>query len=148
MINEAYGRKKAHLAIGIAFATQVLLVIFILLVKKLPPASFFSYEEAWQDIFSLGIRVTAASWVAFLVCQNIDAYVFSSLKKRFEKRVLLRSVTSDIVDLTLDSLIFITFAFYGRMPLTPLIIGQIVSKNLIGILDTPWFLWYKKIISK
>ncbi|GAH36634.1 unnamed protein product, partial [marine sediment metagenome] len=38
MINEVYGRKKTHLAIGIAFATQVLLVIFILLVKRLNSA--------------------------------------------------------------------------------------------------------------
>jgi len=147
MINEVYGRKKTHLAIGIAFATQVLLVIFILLVKKLIAAPFFLYEAAWQDIFSLGIRVTAASWVAFLICQNLDAYVFSSLKKKFESRVLLRSISSDIIDLTCDSIIFITLAFYGRLPLTPLIIGQLVSKNLIGIIDTPWFLWYKKIIS-
>jgi len=147
MINEVYGRKKAQLAIGIAFSTQVLLVIFILLVKRLNSAPFFPYEEAWQDIFSLGIRVTVASWVAFLICQNLDAYVFSALKKKFESRVLLRSISSDIIDLTFDSIIFITFAFYGRLPLMPLIIGQLVSKNLIGIIDTPWFLWYKKIIS-
>lgn len=148
MINEVYGRKKAHLAIGIAFTTQVLLVIFILLVKKLIAAPFFPYEEAWQDIFSLGIRVTVASWVSFLICQNVDAYIFSYLKERFEKRVLLRSISSDVVDLTLDSIIFITFAFFGRMPIVPLIIGQLVSKNLIGIIDTPWFLWYKRIITK
>jgi uncharacterized integral membrane protein (TIGR00697 family) len=105
MINEVYGRNKAHLAIGIAFSTQVLLVIFILLVKKLIAAPIFPYEKAWQDIFSLGIRVTLASWVAFLVCQNLDAYVFSYLKKRFESRVLLRSISSDIIDLTFDSII-------------------------------------------
>ena len=148
MINEVYGRKKAHFAIGIAFATQVLLVIFILLIKKLSPAPFFFHEEAWQEIFSLGIRITIASWVSFLICQNVDAYIFSFLKKKFESRVLLRSISSDIVDLTLDSFIFITLAFYGRMPIIPLLIGQLISKNLIGIIDTPWFLWYKKIITK
>lgn len=148
MINEVYGREKTHLAIGIAFITQVLLVLFILLVKKLPPAPFFKYEEAWQDIFQMGLRITFASWVSFLICQNVDAYVFSTLKKRFESKIILRSVTSDILDLTLDSIIFIIVAFYGRMPLSMLIIGQIVTKNLIGIIDTPWFLWYKRIITR
>jgi uncharacterized integral membrane protein (TIGR00697 family) len=146
MINEAYGRHKAHLAIIIAFITQVLLVVFIVLVNSLSPAPFFPYEEAWQKMFSLGIRITAASWVAFIVCQNLDAYVFAWLKQRYEKRVWLRSVTSDCLDLTIDSLIFVTLAFYGVMPIVPLIIGQIVSKNIIGFLDTPWFVWYKRFL--
>jgi uncharacterized integral membrane protein (TIGR00697 family) len=148
MINEAYGKSKAHLAIIIAFITQVLLVIFIALVSDLSPAPFFPYEEAWQEMFALGIRITAASWVAFLICQNLDAYVFAWLKKRYEKRIWLRSITSDILDLTIDSVIFVTLAFYGVMPILPLIIGQIVSKNIIGLLDTPWFVWYKRILEK
>lgn len=147
MINEAYGRRMAQLAILIAFITQVLLVAFILIVNNLAPAPFFPFEETWQKIFSLGIRITAASWVAFLICQNLDAYVFDWLKKRYEKNILLRSVTSDVLDLTLDSVIFITLAFGGVMPIIPLIIGQIVSKNIIGLLDTPWFIWYKRLIA-
>jgi uncharacterized integral membrane protein (TIGR00697 family) len=148
MINEVYGRGKAHLAIIIAFITQVLLVAFILMVNSLSPAPFFPYEEAWQKIFSLGIRITAASWVAFLICQNLDAYVFAWLKKKYERRIWLRSITSDILDLTVDSVIFVTLAFGGIMPIVPLIIGQIVSKNIIGILDTPWFVWYKRVLGK
>lgn len=148
MINEAYGRRKAHLAIIIAFITQVLLVIFIALVNSLSPAPFFPYEEAWQKMFMLGIRITAASWVAFLICQNLDAYLFAWLKQRYEKRIWLRSITSDCLDLTIDSVIFVTLAFYGVLPILPLIIGQIVSKNIIGLLDTPWFVWYKKILGK
>lgn len=146
MINEVYGRKKTHLAIAIAFVTQVLLVTFIVMVNSLSPAPFFQFEEAWQNIFSLGIRITASSWTSFLVCQNLDAYVFARLKKKYEKRIVLRSVTSDVLNLTLDSIIFITLAFYGVMPILPLIVGQIVSKNFIGFLDTPWFVWYKKFL--
>ena len=148
MINEVYGRNKAHLAIIIAFITQVLLVAFILMVKSLAPAPSFFYEEAWQKIFTQGIRITAASWVAFLICQNLDAYVFAWLKKRYEKRIWLRSITSDVLDLTIDSVIFVTLAFAGVLPIVPLILGQIVSKNIIGLLDTPWFVWYKKILGK
>lgn len=148
MINEVYGRKKAHLAIIIAFLTQILLITFILMVNSLPPAHFFKFEEAWKSIFSLGIRITGASWLSFLICQNLDAYVFAWLKKRYEKKVFLRSVTSDLLDLTLDSFIFVILAFYGVMPLSPLIAGQIVSKNIIGFLDTPWFIWYRKLLQK
>ncbi|MEM2294405.1 MAG: queuosine precursor transporter [Nitrososphaerota archaeon] len=161
MINEVYGRKKTHLAITIAFVTQVLLVTFIGMVNSLNPAPFFQFEEAWQNLFGLSIRITVASWTAFLICSNLDAYVFASLKQRFWKRenkfkfdtslnpyVWLRSSISDALDLTLDSMIFITLAFYGVMPVIPLIIGQIVSKNVVGFIDNPWFVWYKRMIKK
>jgi len=148
MVNEVYGRRKAHAAITIAFITQVLLVTFIIMVNSLTPASSFPYEEAWKEIFKRGVRITAASWIAFLVCQNLDAYVFAWLKQRYEGRIWLRSITSDVLDLTLDSVIFVTLAFYGVMPIFPLIIGQIVSKNVIGFLDTPWFVWYKRMLQR
>jgi len=161
MINEVYGRKMAHLAIIITFITQVLLVIFIALTNSLHPAPFFRYEEAWQNIFSLSIRITIASWITFLICQNLDAIVFDKLKRTFIKQertfkysdifnpyIWLRSSVSDIVDLTLDSVIFVTLAFYGVAPILPLIIGQIISKNIIGFIDNPWFVWYKAMLNK
>jgi len=83
MINEVYGQKKTHLAIIIAFITQVLLVTFIAMVNSLPPAPFFVFEEAWQYFFSLSIRITVASWISFLICSNLDALVFAKLKQRF-----------------------------------------------------------------
>jgi hypothetical protein len=147
MVNEAYGFKKTQLAIGIAFTTQILLVLFIFMTNSLAPAPFFNYEDAWQNIFSLSVRITIASWASFLITQNVDAWVFTKLKEKLPKQVLLRSVSSDVADLTLDSLIFVPLAFYGTgMPIMPLLVGQIISKNIIGILDTPWFLWYKRMI--
>ena len=159
MINEVYGRKKTHLAIMIAFVSQILLVTFIGMVNSLPPAPFFRFEEAWQNLFGLSIRITAASWISFFICSNLDAYVFAKLKQKFLKKenkfkldtsinpyVWLRSSLSDIIDLTLDSVIFVSLAFYGVMPIIPLIIGQIVSKNIIGFLDNPWFVWYKRML--
>jgi uncharacterized PurR-regulated membrane protein YhhQ (DUF165 family) len=66
MINEVYGRKKTHLAIFIAFITQVLLVTFIAMVNTLSPAPFFKFEEAWQNLFGLSIRITACKLDSFL----------------------------------------------------------------------------------
>ncbi|MDD3111996.1 MAG: VUT family protein, partial [Methanofollis liminatans] len=56
------------------------------------------------------------------------------------------SLSSDIFGLTLDSVIFVTLAFAGVAPLLPLIVGQIVAKNIVGFLDTPWFWWYKRYL--
>ncbi|MEM2137352.1 MAG: queuosine precursor transporter, partial [Candidatus Methanomethylicia archaeon] len=125
MINEVYGRRSTHIAIIIAFLTQILLVTFIAMVNTLSPAPFFIWEDAWRSLFSLSVRITIASWISFLVCSNIDAFIFSLLKQKFISRensfkydtsfnpyIWLRSSVSDIVDLTLDSIIFVTLAFY------------------------------------
>jgi queuosine precursor transporter len=159
MINEVYGQTMTHVAIGIAFISQVLLVIFFLMVSALTPAPVFAYETAWQEIFGMSIRITLASWVAFLICSMIDACIFARLKERYLKReqafrhhtmlnpyIWLRSTASDAVSLTLDSAIFVTIAIIGVMPILPLVIGQIVVKNIIGFIDNPWFVWYKYLL--
>lgn len=160
MINEVYGETMTHVAILIAFITQVLLILFFAMVNTLTPAPTFAYETAWQAIFTQAIRITAASWIAFLICSNLDAYVFAKLKQRFARRevafsrgtmlnpyIWLRSSVSDAVNLTLDSVIFVVLAFAGIMPLIPLIIGQVISKNIIGFIDNPWFVWYKAMLN-
>ena len=146
MINEVYGKRMAHAAIIIAFVSQILLVLSIVLVSILPPAPYFMFEEAWQEIFGLSIRIVLASWVSFLICENLDAYVFDFLKQRFPKRLVVRSAFSNISNLTLDSVIFITIAFAGILPIIPLIIGQVIVKNLIGLVSIPWFVGYKKYL--
>nr|WP_269849473.1 queuosine precursor transporter [Methanosarcina horonobensis] len=83
MINEVYGEKRTHISILIAFATQVLFVLFIGMVAGLTPAPFFELEDAWKSLFGLSIRITIASWVSFLICSNLDAWIFASLKKTF-----------------------------------------------------------------
>ncbi|MCA1916941.1 queuosine precursor transporter [Methanospirillum hungatei] len=161
MINEVYGEKMTHAAILIAFASQVIWVIFVFIINGFPPAPYFAYEEAWQSIFSVGIRVTLASWISFLLCSHIDAFIFARIKEHFLARekafrqstlinpyVWLRSGATDVISLTLDSVIFVVIAFLGVMPILPLVIGQIVMKNIIGFADNPWFVWYKSMLNK
>jgi uncharacterized integral membrane protein (TIGR00697 family) len=166
MINEVYGRKKAVTAVIIAFATQVLFVIFIALAVKLPAAPFFELDDAWISIFSLSVGIVFASWVAFLVCSLLDAYLFAYIKRKFKPRELafkgdtlinpyiwMRSLITDAFSLALDSIIFVVIAFYLVQGLpwevvVTLITGQIVIKVLIGVADTPWFVLYKKMIGK
>ncbi|WP_292469673.1 VUT family protein [Methanolobus sp.] len=70
------------------------------------------------------------------------------LKSHYPRHIFLRSASSELLSLTLDSLVFVVLAFYGVAPIVPLIIGQLVAKNRIGLLDTPWFVWYKKHLEK
>ncbi|WP_292517756.1 queuosine precursor transporter [Methanoculleus sp.] len=147
MINEVYGRSMTRVAILTALLSQVLLAILIAMTNTLTPAPVFRFEAAWQSIFTQGLWIILASWVAFLVSQSFDSYIFDRLKRAYPDRIVLRSAFSDVADLTLDSVIFVVIAFSTTgLPLLPLIIGQVVSKGIIGLLDTPWFVVYKRYL--
>ncbi len=149
MINEYFGRKETHRMIFTAFITQVLMVLFIWMATIMPPAPFWEYQKAWFYLFGLSIRITAASWISYLITENLDAILFAKIRDITGKKHLwIRSVASDVPMLLLDSLIFVTLAFYGEVPfnvLISIIIGQIATKWFSGVVDTP-FIYLERYI--
>ncbi|MFA5051875.1 MAG: queuosine precursor transporter [Patescibacteria group bacterium] len=149
IVNEKFGRKATHRMILIAFITQVAMVAFLWLGTKLTPAPFWGLQPAWEDIFGVVPRITLASWIAFLVSENADAFVFDWFKKITKGRQLwMRNVISTIPALLLDTLIFIPIAFGGQMPLWTLIVGQTTLKWLVGVVNIPFMYFNRWIFNK
>ena len=59
----------------------------------------------------------------------------------------MRNVLSDIPTLALDSIIFVSIAFGGLLPIWPIIWGQILTKWFFGVIDTPFMYLSRGIIS-
>jgi len=149
IVNEKFGRKETQKMILIAFITQIAMVFFFWLGVKLPPAPFWQIQDVWQQIFVLVPRITIASWMAFLISENFDAVVFSWFKKRTKgKHLWMRNVFSSMPALALDSIIFVPIAFLGIMPIWPLILGQIVIKWLVGLVNIPFMYLNKWLLGK
>ena len=147
IVNERFGRREVHKMILIAFVTQVALIFFLWLGTELTPASFWDDQEAWESIIGLVPRITLASWVAFLVSENFDAWVFDVFRKKTQGRHLwMRNVFSSIPALTIDTLLFISIAFWGAMPLRGLIEGQIFTKWLVGLVNIPFMYFNRWVI--
>ena len=150
-IVEFFGKEEAYRAIAICFLTQVVLVLLLWLSIVTEPVGFWELQGPWEEIFNLGIRITGASWAAFVICQVLDVQIFARLKRLVEtkwksaKYPAIRAGIVDVPILALDSLIFITAAFYGMFDVTPLIIGQIVTKWITGVADSPIISLTKKI---
>ncbi len=138
-VNEKFGREETQRMILLAFISQVATSLFFWLGTEMQPAPYWNLQGAWAMIFSAVPRITIASWLAFLVSENVDAYVFAWFKKvTHDKHLWARNVFSSIPSLTIDSLIFITVAFAGTMPLLPLIIGQTAVKWVVGVISIPF----------
>jgi len=147
IVNERFGRREVHKMILIAFVTQVGLIFFLWLGTELTPAPFWDDQEAWESIISLVPRITLASWVAFLVSENFDAWVYDVFRKKTGGRHLwMRNVFSSIPALTIDTLLFISIAFWGKLPMGELIEGQFFTKWLVGLVNIPFMYFNRWVI--
>lgn len=148
IVNEKFGRKETHKMIFIAFITQVAAAIFIYIALSLNPAPFWQDQELFAKLLGFTPRIMLASWIAFLISENADAYIFAWFKKKTKGNHLwMRNVFSSIPSMALDTIIFVTIAFLGVQPLLPLIIGVLILKWIIGIIDIP-FMYISRWIMK
>jgi len=140
IVNEKFGRKETHRMIFIAFLTQIVMVAFIYIGTYLQPAPFWQNQQAWELIFGIVPRITLASWITFLVSENLDAYLFALIKKLTGGSYLwIRNAGSSIISLSVDTALFVSLAFYGTgLPLWSLMIGQFLTKYLVAIINIPF----------
>jgi uncharacterized integral membrane protein (TIGR00697 family) len=160
MVNENFGRRRTHRMILIAFITQIIMTIFIWFSIEVPAAPFWGFDwgsnpieaqQFWLNILGSTVRITIASWISFVITENLDAILFSKLKKLTKgKNLWIRNIFSDIPTLALDSLLFITIAFGGEFPIDVILLmiwGQLLTKWFFGIMDTPFMYLSRWIIN-
>lgn len=131
VLTEVYGFARARRVIWLGFLCNLFAVIAIAIGGLLPAAGFWGGQEAWDMILGAAPRILAASFVAYLVGELVNAWVLARLKVAMEGRHLwVRTIGSTLAGQLLDSAIFITIAFAGIMPLEVLL-GAIVTQWLV-----------------
>ncbi|OGZ05232.1 MAG: hypothetical protein A2845_02855 [Candidatus Lloydbacteria bacterium RIFCSPHIGHO2_01_FULL_49_22] len=142
IVNERFGRKATQRMIFIALIAQMAMVFFLWLGAQFEPHPFWSEQgKYWDSLFVVVPQMTIASWVAFFISENIDAYIYAWFKERTHgKHLWLRNVISTIPALTIDSVLFVFIAYVGvSMELMlALIWGQLVLKWVVGLLNIPF----------
>lgn len=137
LINESLGKEGARKVILTAFLANLLLAAYVQLAVILPPASFYSGQEAFSGVLGSTPRIVFASLTAYLVSSLIDAEIFSFWRARVQRLKWTRVLVSNAISTWVDSVIFIILAFYGTMPIWILIKGQYVVKMAITLLSLP-----------
>lgn len=141
VLPEVYGLETARRVIWLGFALNAFAVAFFVLTVALPAPGFFDGSDAFARVLGFTPRLLGASFAAYLVGTNVNAWVMVRVKELTSGRLLwVRTISSTIVGEGLDSLIFITIAFFGTMPtaaLGTLIVSQAVFKIAYEALATP-----------
>jgi uncharacterized integral membrane protein (TIGR00697 family) len=138
VISEIWGRRCANTVVLAGFIGLGFSFLLIQLALWWPAAPFWSQEEAFHSILGMAPRIIAASLVAYVLSQFHDVWLYTLLKDRTRGRHLwLRNNLATILSQLIDSVVFITIAFYGVLPVWPLIVGQWAVKVAIALCDTP-----------
>jgi len=138
IISEVWGKKIANTVVISGFVALVVMAALIQLALIWTPAPFWNAEEEFKTVLGLTGRIIFASISAYLISQLHDVWLFHLLKDRTKgEHLWLRNILSTSLSQFIDSLVFIIIAFWGIMPIIPLIFGQWIIKLFIALLDTP-----------
>jgi queuosine precursor transporter len=141
VLTEVYGYQQARRVIWLGFLCNLLVVMTIMLLERLPAPGFWDGQDAYERILGFTPRLLLASFLAYLVGEFANSAVMAQMKVATEGRFLwMRTIGSTIVGQGLDSSVFIVVAFYGAMPtgvLVNTVLIQWVVKSVYEALATP-----------
>lgn len=142
IINELWGKEEANKTVKLGLGIQLFSLVLILLAIALPPAEFAQdYNSMFKIVLGQNARMVVASLTAYFISQANDVFLFNYLKIFTKgKHKWIRNNLSTMTSQIIDTAIFITVAFYGRVPnLLWMIFSQYLIKWILALLDTPFF---------
>ena len=139
VLTEVYGYRWARKVIWLGFICNFIFVVFIWVAQLLPPASFWTGQEAYESILGYTPRLLVASFLGYLAGEFANSFVLARMKILTRGRWLWsRTIGSTVVGQGLDTSIFITLAFIGTPSFTPvLILYHWLAKTIFEAVVTP-----------
>jgi uncharacterized integral membrane protein (TIGR00697 family) len=139
-VAELNGRDTANRLVAIGFVPLVASILLGIFVLALPAADDMPPERlsAFNTIMGATPRIWIAGIIAYGVSQFLNVTIFSKLKAREGAKLLwLRAGIASVLSQIVDTLIFITIAFYGVFPIGELLAGQMIAKVVLSALLVP-----------
>ena len=138
-VAKTYGRQTANRLVRFGFIPLVTAIVLTFAVIQLPTDEnmFEPAKEAFPIILGQSWRLMAAGIVAYGISMTLNVYIFSRLSKLWARLTLVSGAVASIISQIVDTLIFITVAFYGVRPIGELILGQALAKIVLSIILVP-----------
>ena len=150
-ISQVYGRSAANKLVLWGFAPLGLSILLIQVVLAFPPSPQMPAENlaAFETVLSQTGRIMIAGPIAYGVSLFLNVWLFERLRgQNSEERgdgggvwMMLRGGFASAISQAVDTLIFITVAFYGQFDIVPLLIGQAIAKVVLSFVLVPLIIW-------
>lgn len=138
-VAELHGPATAKKLVLFGFVPLLTSMLLSWLVWALPasPEMQPQYRDAIQVVLGATWRIWGAGIVAYGISQTLNVTLFSALKSGGGRLVWLRAGIAGVLSQIVDTLIFVTLAFYGEFPIGPLLVGQMLAKIVLGAVLLP-----------
>jgi uncharacterized integral membrane protein (TIGR00697 family) len=141
VLTEVYGYQQARRVIWLGFLCNLIAVVAIWVAQKLPPAPVFEAQAAYERILGSTPRFLLASFVAYLAGEFTNSFVLAKMKIITKGRWLwTRTIGSTLVGQGVDTVVVLTIAFVGVLPLSVLgimILSHWLAKSVYEVIATP-----------
>ena len=139
-VAELHGRNTANRLVLFGFVPLLVSLALSILVLAVPAAK--DMDPARLSAFETMMTGTPRIWLAGIFAYGISTLlnvtIFSRLKGREGSRLLwFRSAIASVLSQIVDTLIFISVAFYGIFPIGELMLGQMIAKVVLSIVLVP-----------
>jgi len=153
ILSENYGPRQARHAVVLGFFALLLLTVFMSFALLFEPSSADYVQESMQNLYAIFPRIALASFAAYGISQAHDVWAYTRFKKRqpAKKWIWLRNNVSTMLSQAIDSFLFVTIAFAGRVPsreFWEIATSTYLIKWIVAAADTPLVylgaLWHRK----
>lgn len=139
-VAELHGRETANRLVLWGFLPLVVSAGLIAVVLALPAAADMPADRlsAFNLILGQSTRLMLAGLVAYGTSQLLNVLIFNALRGEGRGRLLaVRAGVASVASQIVDTLLFITIAFYGLFPIRNLLVGQMLAKVVLSALLVP-----------
>jgi queuosine precursor transporter len=138
-VAELHGREVANRLVLWGFVPLVASVLLALLVLALPASGSMQPDRlaAFTTIMGSTPRIWLGGITAYGCSTLLNVAIFSRLKRDGGSLLFLRSAVASMASQVVDTLIFITIAFYGVFPIGELLLGQMLAKVVLSAVMVP-----------
>jgi uncharacterized integral membrane protein (TIGR00697 family) len=149
-LSQLYGREAAQRIVWWGFLPLVLSAALMQLVLTLPASSemiAFRPEDlaAFEQVNRSTWRVWLAGPASYITSLLLNIWIFDRLRGSGEETTLdlmVRGAVASALSQAVDSVIFITLAFYGEFDITDLMIGQVLAKVVLSLVLVPFLITF------
>ena len=139
-VAELHGRETANRLVLIGFVPLLVSLALSIAVLAVPasPEMDPARLSAFETIMGGTPRIWLGGILAYGISTLLNVTIFSRLKAREGQGLLwLRAGIASMLSQVVDTLIFITIAFYGVFPITELLLGQMLAKVVLSAVLVP-----------
>ncbi|HVE01221.1 MAG TPA: queuosine precursor transporter [Sphingomicrobium sp.] len=139
-VAELHGQATAKRLVLFGFIPLIVSLILSVVVLNIPASPQMDHYRlsAFETVMSGTPRIWLGGITAYGVSTFLNVTIFSRLKASEGSRLLwLRAAIASMLSQIVDTLIFITIAFYGVFPIGELIAGQMIAKVVLSAILVP-----------